>query len=82
MFYGENKREILCIKNKHDVMMMMMMMMMMMSCFCGMVDRRKTFSLTSSRDHCRRSSTSRISDKPRAESEHTQHLSLLLEVVQ
>ena len=24
---------------------MMMMMMMMMNCFCGMVDRRKAFSL-------------------------------------
>ena len=39
---------------------------MMMNCFCGMVDRRKTFSLISSRDHCQRSSPSRISDTPRA----------------
>ena len=38
--------------------------MMMMNCFCGMVDRRKTFSLISSRDHCQRSSPSRISDTP------------------
>ena len=30
--------------------------------FCGMVDRRKVFSLISSRDHCERSSSSRISD--------------------
>ena len=30
----------------------MMMMMMMMNCFYGMVDRRKAFSLISSRDHC------------------------------
>ena len=42
------------------------MMMMMINCFCGMVDRRKAFSLISSRDHCQRSSPSRISDTPRA----------------
>ena len=34
------------------------LMMMMMNCFCGMVDRRKAFSLISSRDHCQRSSPS------------------------
>ena len=28
-----------------SLMMMTMMMMMMMNCFCGMVDRRKVFSL-------------------------------------
>ena len=33
----------------------------MMSCFCGMVDRRKTFRLIFSRDHSQRSSPSRIS---------------------
>ena len=38
----------------------------LMNCFCGMVDRRKAFSLISSRDHCQRSSPSRISDTPRA----------------
>ena len=38
-----------------------LMMMIMMNCFCGMVDRRKAFSLISSRDHCQRSSSSRIS---------------------
>ena len=32
--------------------MIMMMMMMMMNSFCGMFDRRKTFSLISSRHHC------------------------------
>ena len=37
-------------------------LMMMMNCYCGMVDRRKAFSLISSRDHCQRSSPSRISD--------------------
>ena len=41
-------------------------MMMMMNCSCGMIDWRKAFSLISSRDHCRRSSPSRISDTPRA----------------
>ena len=56
-------------------MMMMMMMMMMMNCFCGMVDRRKAFSLISSQDHCQRSSTSRISDTPQAGFEPAQNLS-------
>ena len=32
--------------------------MMMMNCFCGMVDRRKKFSLISSQDHCQRFSPS------------------------
>ena len=54
---------------------MMMMMMMMMNCFCGMVDRRKAFSLISSRDHCQRSSPSRSSDTPRGEFEPAQNLS-------
>ena len=31
---------------------------MMKNCICGMVDRRKAFSLISSRDHCLRSSPS------------------------
>ena len=53
----------------------MMMMKMMMNCFCGMVDRRKTFSLISSRDHCQRSSPSRISDTPRVGFEPAQNLS-------
>ena len=35
---------------------------MMMNFFCGMVDRRKAFSLISSRDHCQRSSPLQISD--------------------
>ena len=39
---------------------------MMMNCFCGMVDRRKAFSLIFSWDHCQRSSPSRISDTPQA----------------
>ena len=48
------------------MMMMMMMMKMVMNCFCGMVDRRKVFSLISSRYHCRRFSPSRMSNTPRA----------------
>ena len=51
------------------------MMMMMMNCFCGMVDRRKAFGLISSRDHCQRSSPSRISDMPRVGFEPAQNLS-------
>ena len=50
-------------------------LMMMMNCFCGMAERRKEFSLNSSRDHCQRSSPSRISDKPRAGFEPAQNLS-------
>ena len=37
----------------------------MMNYFWGMVDRQKTFSLISSRDHCQTSSPSRISNTPR-----------------
>ena len=57
------------------MMMMMMMMMIMMNCFCGMVDRRKAFTLNSSRDHCQRFSPSRISDRPRAVFEPALNLS-------
>ena len=57
------------------MMMMMMMMMLMVNCLCGMVDRRKVFTLISSRDHCQRSSPSRISDTPRAGFETAQNLS-------
>ena len=56
-------------------MMMMMMIVMMINCFCGMVGRRKAFSLISSRDHRQRFSTSRISDTLRAEFEPVQNLS-------
>ena len=35
---------------------------MMMKCFCGMVDRQKTFRLISSGDHCQGFLPSRISD--------------------
>ena len=43
--------------------------------FCSMVDRRKVFSLISSRDHYERSSPSRISDTSRAGFEPAQNLS-------
>ena len=49
---------------------------MIINCFCGMVDRRITFSLISSRDHCQRFSPSRISDRLRAGVEPAQNLSL------
>ena len=52
-----------------------LMMMMMINCFCGMVDRRNTFSLISSGNLCQRSSPSRISDTPRAGFESAQNLS-------
>ena len=46
-----------------------------LNCFCGMVDRRNGFSVISSRDHCQRSSPSRISYTPRALFESAQSLS-------
>ena len=46
-----------------------------MSCFCGMFDWWKAFSLISSRDHCQRSSQSQISNMPRAGFEPVQNLS-------
>ena len=46
--------------------------------FCGMVGRRKVFSLIFSRDHCQRSSPSGISDTPRAGFEPAQSLSSVL----
>ena len=53
----------------------MMMTMMMMNCFCGMVDRRKAFSIISSRGRRQRSSPPRISDMLRAGFEPAQNLS-------
>ena len=50
-------------------------MMMMMNCFCGMVDRGKPFSHISSQNHCQRSSSSQISETPRAGFEPAQNLS-------
>ena len=65
--FNEEKHETLNFYNE--------LMMIMMNGFCGMVHRRKKFSLISSRDHCQRSSPSRISDTPRAGFEPAQNLS-------
>ena len=46
--------------------------MIMMSCFCGMVDQQKVFSLTPSQDHFQRSSSLQISDKLQAGFERAQ----------
>ena len=46
-----------------------------MICFCGMVDRQKTFSLIYSREYCQRSSPLWISDMPRAGFEPARNLS-------
>ena len=67
-----DKSELL--KNMMMMMMMVMMMMMMMNCYCGMIDRRKAFSLISSRDLSQKPSQSRISYTPRAGSEPVQNL--------
>ena len=45
------------------------MMMMIINGFCSMVEQRKVLSLFSNWDHCQRSSPSRISHMPQAESE-------------
>ena len=50
------------------------LIMMVMNCFCGMVDRRKAFSLISSRDHCQKFSPSRNSNSPQAGFEPAQNL--------
>ena len=51
------------------------MMMKMMNCFWEMIDRRKAFSLVSSRNHYRRHSPSPSSDTPPAGFEPAQNLS-------
>ena len=55
--------------------MVRLLLMTIMNCFCGMVDRRKSFSPISSRDHCQRSSPSRIPDTWQAGFELVQNLS-------
>ena len=50
------------------------MMMKMMNCFCGMVDRRKVFSLIYSRDHFQRSSLLSNSNTPWTGFEPAQNL--------
>ena len=42
--------------------------------FCGMVERRKAFSLISSQCNCQSASPSQISDTPRAGSEPARNL--------
>ena len=59
-----------------------MMMMMIMNCVCAIVDRRKTPKLISSRDHCQRSSPSRIFDTLRAGFEPATNLSSDLNLVE
>ena len=44
----------------------MMKMMIMINCFSETFEQQKGFSLISSREHCSRSSISRISDTSRA----------------
>ena len=46
-----------------------------LNCFCGMADQRKASSLISRREHCQRSSPSRISDTPPAGFEPALNLS-------
>ena len=46
-----------------------------MNCFCDMVDRKKAFSLISTRDHSQRSLQSGISDMPPVGFEPAQNLS-------
>ena len=53
----------------------LLLFLMMMNCSCGMVDRRKAFSPSSSWDHCQRSSPSRISDTRCAGYQPAQNLS-------
>ena len=60
--------------NQKHTLYFLSLMMMMRNCFCGMVDRRKAFSLISNRGHCQRSSPSRNSDMPRAGLEPAQNL--------
>ena len=49
--------------------------MMIINCFCGMVDRRKTFSRISSRDHSQISSLLQILNTREARFEPAQNLS-------
>ena len=57
------------------LMLSLMMMMMIMNCFCDIFDRRQAFTLISSRGHCHRSSSLRISHTPQAGFEPAQNLS-------
>ena len=58
-----NEKTSECVPNKlFDVVIIIFKL----SSYCGMVEKRKAFSLISSRRHCQRPSTSRISDMLRA----------------
>ena len=65
----------ICLIFTNFSMALLIKVLMIMNCFCGMVDRGKVFSLISSRDHCQRFLSSRISDTPRAGFEPVQNLS-------
>lgn len=65
--FNEEKHETLNFYNE--------LMMIMMNGFCGMVHRRKKFSLISSQDQRKRSSPSRIFDMPQRRLEPMQNLS-------
>ena len=47
----------------------------LMKGFCGMVNRRKSFELIFSHDHCQKFSPFRFSNTPQAEFEPAQNLS-------
>ena len=64
-----------CMNSKAYFNESFMMKMKMMNYFCGMVARRKKFSLISSRDQRKRSSPMRIFDMPQRRLEPMQNLS-------
>ena len=71
LLFGKKKAKKKKILGSINIYRMMMTMMN----FCGIIDRRKAFSLISSRYHFQRSSPSRISDTRRARFEPAQNLS-------
>ena len=74
--YGKDVSDLRTfIENQSNIFMSNGTMSLNGIAFCGMVDRRKEFSLISSRDHCQRSSPSRISDTSQAGFELAQNLS-------
>ena len=74
--YGKDVSDLRTfIENQSNIFMSNGTMSLNWIAFCGMVDRRKEFSLISSRDHCQRSSPSRISDTSQAGFELAQNLS-------
>ena len=81
-FLQNTRRLLLALHNKliiflncFIIQILLFVQISLMNCFCGMVDRRKAFSLISSRDHCQRSSPSQISNTPRAGFKPAQSLS-------